>query len=132
MNNDVIMVTEKDFLRIKNILETQNSEELENLELELERAKVISEDEVPPDLITMNTRLTFLLDQKEMTVTVVYPSEANSQEGKISVLASLGSALIGLRTGQEINWKFPDGKTTHIKILKILEQPEPAGDNIRQ
>lgn len=126
MNEDVILITEKDLLRIKNILSFQKSEEFEDLELELDRAKIISDDIVPPDLVTMNSKFKFLIvqDNKEMIIRVVYPSDANFAEGKISVLASLGSALIGLRVGQEINWMFPDGKTKTLKILEILYQPE--------
>lgn len=126
MNEDVILITEKDLLRIKHILSFQKSEDFENLELELDRAKIISDDVVPPDLVTMNSKVKFLniQDSKEMIITLVYPSDANFAEGKISVLASLGSALIGLRTGQEINWMFPNGKTKTLKILDILYQPE--------
>lgn len=126
MNNDAIYVTEKDLLRIKHILSFQKSADFENLEIELDRAKIISDDEVPADLVTMNSKVKFLNlnDDKEMIVTIVYPPEANFAEGKISVLASLGSALIGLRIGQEINWKFPDGKTKTLRILEVLYQPE--------
>lgn len=129
MNNDVILITEKDLLRLKNILSFQKSPEFENLEIELERAKIITDANVPDDLVTMNSRVRFLniQDHKEMIVTIVYPHEANFAEGKISVLASLGSALIGLRIGQEINWMFPDGKTRTLKILEVLYQPEANG-----
>lgn len=124
------MMTEKDLLRIKHLLETQASDDVENLELELDRAKLISDDEVPPDLVTMNSRVRFLMlpEKKEMTITIVYPADAKSEEGKVSVLASLGSALIGLRVGQEINWLFPDGKTRTLRILEVLYQPEASGD----
>ena len=129
MNNDVILITEKDLLRIRNILSFQNSEEFENLEIELDRAKIITDANVPPDLVTMNSTVKFLnvQDNKEMSITIVYPNEANFADGKISVLASLGSALIGLREGQEINWMFPDGKTRTMRILKVVYQPEANG-----
>lgn len=126
MNEDVILITEKDLLRIKHILSFQKSEHFENLELELDRAKIITDDEVPPDLVTMNSKVKFLNlnDDKEMIITIVYPSDANFAEGRISVLATLGSALIGLRVGQEINWMFPDGKTKTLRILDVIYQPE--------
>lgn len=126
MNSDVILITEKDILRIKNVLSFQASSEFENLELELDRARIISDLEVPPDLVTMNSKVKFLnvQESREMVVTLVYPSEANFAEGKISVLASLGSALLGLRVDQEINWMFPDGKTRTLRILSVLYQPE--------
>lgn len=129
MNDDVILMTEKDLLRIKHVLSFQNSQEYENLDIELDRAKIISDNEVPPDLVTMNSKIKFLniQENKEMVFTLVYPSDANFSEGKISVLASLGSALIGLRVNQQINWMFPDGKTKTLKILEVLYQPEADG-----
>lgn len=129
MSEDGIFITEKDYLRIKHVLSFQKSVDFENLELELDRANIINDNEVPNDLVTMNSKVKFLniQENKEMTVTLVYPSEANFSEGKISVLASLGSAIIGLRVNQDINWMFPDGKTRTLKILEVLYQPEANG-----
>jgi regulator of nucleoside diphosphate kinase len=129
MNNDVLLMTEKDLLRIKHILSFQHSPEYQNLEIELDRAKIIADNEVPPDLVTMNSKVKFLneTEDKEMIVTIVYPPDANFSEGKVSVLASLGAALIGLRVGQQINWQFPDGKTKTLRILEVLYQPEANG-----
>ena len=122
MNDDVILITERDYLRIRYILGRLDSEDYENLEIEIERAKVIAEQDVPSDLVRMNTTVKFmtLQDEKMSTLTLVYPEDANIAEGKISILAPLGSALIGLRVNQEINWMFPDGKTKTIKILEVL------------
>lgn len=130
MNEEAILITEKDLLRIKHILSFQKSDDFENLELELERAKIISDNDVPKDLVTMNSKVKFLniQDNKEMIITIVYPSDANFAEGRISVLASIGSALIGLRVGQEINWMFPNGKTKTLKILEVIYQPEANED----
>lgn len=130
MNEDVILITERDLLRVKHILSFQCSTEFENLEIELDRAKIIASSDVPLDLVTMNSKVRFLnmQEDKEMTLTIVYPTEAKFSEGKISILASLGSALLGLRVGQEINWKFPDGKTRTLKILQVIYQPEANGD----
>lgn len=124
MNDDVILLTERDYLRIRHLLSFKSSGDYENLEIEIERAKIIAENEIPPGLVTMNSKVTFLTVQedKTMTFTITYPSEANFAEGKISILAPLGSALIGLRVGQEINWMFPDQKT---KTLRILEVAKP-------
>lgn len=123
---NVILITEKDLTRIQHILKFQKSSDFESLEFELERATIIKDEEVPADLVTMNTKLKFLnvQDNKEMIITIVYPSDSNFSEGKISVLAPLGSALIGLRVGQEIDWTFPDGKNKILKILEIIYQPE--------
>lgn len=121
MKEDVILMTERDFLRIKHILSFQSSDEFENLEIELDRAKIIAEDDVPKDLVRMNTKFKFkvIQEDKEMVITIVYPEDANFAEGRISVLAPLGSALIGLQVNQEINWMFPDGKVKRLKILEV-------------
>lgn len=121
MNDDVILMTERDYLRIRHILSFQNSDEFENLEVELDRAKVIDDGEAPDGLVRMNTKFKFevIQEQKTMTITIVYPEDANFSEGKISVLAPLGSALIGLQVNQEINWMFPDGKVKRLKILEV-------------
>lgn len=130
MNSDIIFITEKDLLRIKNILSYQKSDEFEDLELELDRAKIISDSEVWPELVTMNSKVRFLNinENKEMIITIVYPTDADFAQGKISVLASLGSALIGLGVGQQINWMFPDGQTRTLKILEVIYQPEASED----
>lgn len=129
MNEDAIFISEKDLIRIKHVLSFQRSKEYENLEIELDRAKIVSDNEIPEDLVTMNSKIRFLniQENKEMIITIVYPSDANFAEGKVSVLASLGSAMIGLRVNQEINWLFPDGKTKTLKILQVLYQPEANG-----
>lgn len=130
MDNDKIYVTEKDFMRLKNLLDAHDGDEFEDLEIELDRAGVLTDSDVPKDLITMNSQVRYLnvQDDKESVVTLVYPKDANSSEGKISILAPLGSALIGLKVGQEINWMFPDGKTRTLKILEVVYQPEAQGD----
>lgn len=122
MYDDVILITERDYLRIRHILSTHASDDFENLEIEIERAKIIAENEIPSDLVRMNSTVRFmtLQDEKEMKFTLVFPEEADFSKGKISILAPLGSALIGLRVNQEINWMFPDGKTKTIKILEVL------------
>lgn len=121
MKEDVILMTERDYLRIKHILSFQNSSEFENLEIELDRAKIVEESAIPSGLVKMNTKFKFevITDKKEMVITIVYPEEANFAEGKVSVLAPLGSALIGLQLNQEINWMFPDGKIKRLKILEV-------------
>lgn len=126
MKEDGIVISEKDYLRIKHLLSFQKSDDFENLEIELERASIVSDNEIPNDLVTMNSKIKFLnvQENKEMIVTLVYPSDSNFSEGKISVLASLGSALLGLKVNQEINWMFPDGKSRTLRILEILYQPE--------
>ncbi len=127
-----IFITEKDYLRLSNLLNNLEVEpdSLENLEIEMERATILSDDEVPSGLVTMNSTVEYedLSSGKSTTITIIYPGNETSTGKNISVLAPLGSALLGLTEGQEINWKFPSGKTKRLKIIKVMYQPEANGD----
>jgi regulator of nucleoside diphosphate kinase len=65
---------------------------------------------------------------KDYHLTLVYPKDANADEGKISILAPVGSALLGLQVGQHIDWPAPGGKTLKLELLEVKYQPEAAGD----
>ena len=125
-----ILITEKDYQRLKHLLSRYSEEARENLEIEIERAKVVADDEIPPNVVTMNSRLRYLDKSKneEHAITIVYPDQADYKDAKVSVMAPLGSALIGLKVNQEINWMFPSGQTKTLKVLEILYQPEANGD----
>jgi regulator of nucleoside diphosphate kinase len=77
--------------------------EITALQSELERAEIVAPDEVPPDVITMNSRAQLVdLDTNErMEFTLVLPAQADIEEGKISILAPLGTAMLGYRVGDE-------------------------------
>lgn len=123
MNHKTITLTETDYQRL-NALLAQHSN-LEDLENEIERAKVLSGDNIPNDLVTMNATFKYLnvTDNKEGEMTIVYPQYANSLEKKVSVTAPLGSALIGLRVGEEIEWTFPDRVKRRFRVLEIIHGP---------
>lgn len=127
MNGPMITLTEIDYLRLDRLLDSGKFEELE---YEIGRAKVMDFPEIPTDLITMNTTFKYLnvTDNKFGEMTIVYPQDANLEEKKISVLAPLGSAFIGLREEDEIDWVFPDGVERRLKVVEILHQPEANGD----
>jgi regulator of nucleoside diphosphate kinase len=97
------------------------------LEAELERAEIVGVDEIPADVITMNSRAELLdLDTGErMEFTLVYPMDANIEAGKISVLAPLGTAMLGYRVGDEFEWIVPYG-LRHLKVIAVHFQPEAA------
>lgn len=97
------------------------------LEGELDRAHVVSGRRVPADVVTMNTRvrMTDLDTGKKLTYTLVFPHEANFSQGKISVLAPIGTAILGYRTGNVIEWNVPGGRR-RLRIEEILRQPEAA------
>lgn len=128
MKHKTITLTETDYQRLNSLLSHHSN--LEDLENEIERAHIMSGSEIPSDLVTMNTTFKYLnvTDNKMGEMTIVYPQNANSEDKKISVTAPLGSALLGLRVGEEIDWKFPDGITRKLKVLEVVYQPEMQGD----
>ena len=130
-----IYITSNDYRRLLDLLEIAKSNhvrdrgDLTGLEAELERAVVVDSKEVPADVITMNSRadLIDLGTGEKVTFTVVFPRNANVDEGRISVLAPLGAAMLGYRSGDEFEWEVPYG-TRQFKVGKILFQPEAAGN----
>ncbi len=108
--------------------------EVTALRSELEGAEIVAPDEVPPDVITMNSRMQLLdLDTNErMEFTLVFPAQADIEEGKISILAPLGTAMLGYRVGDEFEWAVPYGYR-RLRVTRIEFQPEatlhrdPAG-----
>lgn len=135
MSERAIQITEVDRKRLIDlIVDAQSggyrgSVYLENLRGELERARVIAPQEIPGDVITMNSTVT-LIDQdtgEEETYTLVYPENADAAQGKVSVLAPIGTAMLGYRVGDVFEWEVPAGKR-RLKVEKILYQPEASGD----
>ena len=99
-----------------------------NDKLSLARANVVGHDEVPAGVVTMNSRV-FCRDEgsgKEYHLTLVYPQDAGPA-GTVSVLAPVGSALLGLTVGQHIDWPTPAGKLIQLTLLAVEYQPEAAG-----
>ncbi len=105
------------------------SEEVSNLLTELSKAKVVAPEEIPGDVVTMNSivSVSFLNTNKSIQIQLVYPDMANFRENKISIFSPVATALIGYKAGDEIEWIVPSGLTS-IKIEKIIYQPEAAGD----
>jgi regulator of nucleoside diphosphate kinase len=101
--------------------------EVTALRSELERAEIFAPDEVPSDVITMNSRAELLdLDTNErMEFTLVFPADADIEEGKISILAPLGTAMLGYRVGDEFEWAVPYGYRG-LRVTRIEFQPEAA------
>ncbi len=132
-----IYITEIDRQRLEKLIEraaeyegvSANQEYLRRLEQELEHAVTVPSKEVPDDIITMRSRvrLSDLNTGDEVVYTLVFPSEANFDEGKISVLAPIGTAMLGYRAGSIIEWVVPSG-LRRLKVKEVLYQPEAAGD----
>jgi regulator of nucleoside diphosphate kinase len=101
----------------------------ERLAGELDRAIVVGREELPADVVAMHSSVMFedIRNGTVREVTLVYPSAADAAAGKLSVLAPIGAALLGLRVGDTIEWPLPNGRTAKIKILTVA-QPQRAGD----
>ena len=135
MRRKPIRVTEFDLERLKKLLadaqrtKYRGSEYLTKLQMELDRAKVVKPKKVPSDVITMNSTVTVVdLDTgKEEVYTLVFPEDANAGQGKISVLAPIGTAMLGYEVGDTFEWEVPAGKR-RLQVKSILYQPEAAGD----
>jgi len=98
------------------------------LERELERAVVVKPDEVPPSVVTMNSEVevTDLANGERRSLTVVFPAQAGIEAGRVSVLAPLGTALLGSQQGAQVTWQTPRG-TRQLRVERVVYQPEAAG-----
>jgi len=135
MEQRTIYVTEHDMKRLRDLidkakeLDRRGNQYLESLEAELSRSVLVAPADIPPNVVTMNSRVRLLdLDtQEEMVYTLVFPSEADLAESRISVLAPIGTAMLGYRVGDTFAWKVPDG-TRRLQVVEVLYQPEASGD----
>lgn len=129
-----IYMTDFDLKRLRELVgvgitfKGKDAEYLRSLENELDRAHVVDSKSIPKDVVTMNSRVRFvdLYTGEERVCTVVFPSDANIEQDKISVLAPIGTALLGYRVGDTIEWRVPSGNK-QVRIEEILYQPEAAG-----
>lgn len=131
-----IYITKPDYERLTKLIEIAREREgdtnrkyLDRLEEELERAEVVQQKDIPADVITMRStvRLKDLDTSEEMTYQLMFPTEANFDEGKISVLAPIGTAMIGYRRGDVIEWEVPSG-VRRLRVEEVLYQPESKGE----
>ncbi len=130
-----VIITKQDFNRIHRAItaaKATNSikkEEAEKLLAELKNAKIVEPENIGGDVVTMNSivKIHFQNNKSTMEFKLVYPSEANIKEKKISIFSAVAAALIGYRVGDEIDWLLPSGMTK-IVIDEIVYQPEAAGD----
>ena len=135
MKDREIYVTALDVERLRKLLDgvklwsSRDREHLEALGAELDRAHVVAPQDIPADVVTMNSAVLVKdLDAgTEMALTLVFPSETGLELGKISILAPVGTALLGYRVGDTIEWKVP-GRVRRLRVERMLYQPEAAGD----
>jgi regulator of nucleoside diphosphate kinase len=125
-----IYVTQNDLDRLLALVEAQTGKRFDKLEGELTRAHVVPREKIPEGVVTMNSRVIFENDttRERREITLVYPGSADIEAGKISVLAPIGTALLGLRVGQSIDWELPNGTKQRYRIIEVPFQPEAAGE----
>ena len=131
MKNRNIIITAADHAELDNVItftgkvSERARGELHALEGELRRAEIVTPEAIPSDVITMNSRAELLdLETNEvMQFTLVLPRDAKIDEGKISVLAPLGTAMLGYRVGDEFEWHVPYG-VRRLKVTNVYFQPE--------
>jgi regulator of nucleoside diphosphate kinase len=125
-----IYLTQNDMDRLLKLIDAHPRKRFEKLENELVRANVVPREKIPEGVVTMNSRVIF---ENETTgerreITLVYPGSADIDAGRISVLVPVGTALLGLRVGQSIDWELPGGEKQRYRIVEVPFQPEAAGE----
>jgi regulator of nucleoside diphosphate kinase len=127
-----IILTSQDMDRLEALLDALppgNFPGKTELQAELDRADVVEPQQVPPDVVTMNSKVRFSLESgEEFSLTLVYPKDLDGSTDRISVLAPVGSALLGLSAGEHIAWPKPGGGMLKVLIVEVVYQPERAGE----
>lgn len=134
MTSRTIVVTDRDFSRLSALVrartagDTRDQEHIERLEEELVHSMPVGAAEVPTDLVTMHSRVTIRdLDAgTSRTYTLVFPNEACLPSGRLSVLAPLGTAVLGYRVGDEIEWPMPGG-VRRVRIESVRQTRSAGG-----
>jgi len=135
MSDRTIYITDYDMKRLTELIADikgfnyNGRDDLKQLEAELERGQLVAPGDVPRDVITMNStaRLTDLDTGEDLAHTLVFPKDADIRQGRISVLAPIGTAMLGYRVGDTFEWPVPEGKR-RLKVEEVLYQPEAVGD----
>lgn len=129
-----IIVSSLDMDRIEALIEKMPrvTPEVEQLENELDRATIVAPEDMPDNVVTMNStvRFKFIGDDKVFEKTLVYPFDLTNDE-QVSIFAPVGSALLGLSVGQSLNWPMPNSQSRTVEILEVLYQPEREGEYLR-
>jgi regulator of nucleoside diphosphate kinase len=126
---DQILVTDQDYGRLLELVDQHDSPTSSALEDELSRARIVPQREIPEGVVTMNSDVVYEdgASGVRRTVRLVYPRDADAALGRVSVMAPIGAALLGLRVGQEIDWEVPGG-ARRVRVVEVIYQPEAAGD----
>lgn len=128
-----IILSTLDAERLERLLESLPGDAIPGkaeLERELERAELMDPRDIPPTVVTMNSTVRFTVEStdQEFSLTLAYPKDIDGSPGRISVLAPVGSALLGLSQGDKIEWPKPGGGVLTVRIAEVVYQPERAGE----
>ncbi len=132
MRTSDIYITHYDMERLRELIEVYGGNDtpyLDRLEEELNRARVVDPRDIPGDVVTMNSvvRIKDLDTGEEKSFALVFPNKTATGEKTVSILAPVGTALIGCREGDTIEWNVPAG-TKRIQVTEIIYQPERIGN----
>jgi regulator of nucleoside diphosphate kinase len=134
MASSNIIITKADRVRLETLLDSEFAsaispkEYLDDLRAELGRAEIVSPEDVPRSVVTMNSTVVLRdMDTNEKeTYTLVFPEEADIANDRLSVLAPVGTAILGERVGESVRWRVPQG-WRRLKVERVVYQPERAG-----
>lgn len=136
LHKPAISMANSDHERLTRLAESiadHNPETADELFAELDRARIIADDKLSHDVVRMGTRLRFTTDAGEdRVVALVYPHEADINAGRVSILSKIGTALIGLKVGQSIEWRTRSDRVGRLKVEEILPAeavPEPSPES---
>jgi len=128
-----IVITQHDADRLRTLIDEMDDfggrKDLAALAGELDRATIVAPEAIPSNTVTMNSSVILrdVEQSKEKTITLVFPADADIDAGAISVLAPVGTAILGFKEGDVIEWPVPSGLRRFL-VEKVLYQPEAAGD----
>ena len=132
MRNRQVVVTQRDAARLRTLLSSyarsaRDEEHVEELALEVERAIVVEPEQIPPGVVTMHARVRVLdlATGERRALVLVYPTESDIAANRVSVLAPLGSALLGYHEGDEVEWQMPGG-LRRLRIESVARESEEA------
>lgn len=128
-----IILSSRDLERLESLLDSVPEDAFPGraaLLAELDRAEVVEPEQIPPTVVTMNSTVRFAVEPsgEEFCLTLVYPRDMDGSPGRVSILAPVGSALLGLAPGDQIEWPGPGGKVIRVRLVDVVYQPESAGE----
>lgn len=128
-----LTVTAADQERLRRLIrasqDTRERDAAEALADELDRAEAVPAEDIAGNVVTMNSRIVFQDEEtgERREISLVYPQDSDPDQGRISIFAPVGTALLGLSVGQTIDWPLPQGRLKRYRVVEIVYQPEAAG-----